>query len=101
MKTRVALLCVALSVGMLAAEEVQHAWLSRVPESDRRRTNPFENDTDAILAGKKLFTQHCASCHGASGEGKNKRPNLHTDAIRNASPGELQWLLTNGSMKKG
>jgi len=51
--------------------------------------------------GKKLFQQHCASCHGSTAEGKGKRPNLHSDAIRNAKPGELQWLLTNGNLGKG
>jgi len=76
-------------------------WLQRVPENDRARGNPFANDPQAIRAGQKLFQQNCASCHGKTAEGKGKRPNLRSETIRQATPGELQWLLTNGSLKAG
>ncbi len=33
--------------------------------------------------------------------GINQRPNLQSDRIRKATPGELEWLLTNGSMRNG
>ena len=32
---------------------------------------------------------------------KDKRPSLHSERVRAATPGELEWLLKNGSMKNG
>lgn len=77
------------------------SWLNRVPDRERMRANPFDTDGRAIAAGAKLFRQNCASCHGDEGVGRDKKPNLHNDRVRSASAGELQWLLTNGSMKNG
>ena len=76
-------------------------WLNHVPERERVKVNPFDNDQYAIAAGAKLFRQNCASCHGEQGVGRDKKPNLHNDRVRGASAGELQWLLTNGSMRNG
>lgn len=73
----------------------------KVPDKNRQKENPFDTDSRAIAAGAKLFRQNCASCHGGDATGKDTRPNLHSDRIRNATPGELEWLLTNGSLKNG
>jgi mono/diheme cytochrome c family protein len=48
-----------------------------------------------------LFSQNCASCHGDNATGKGNHPSLRSERVRSATPGELQWLLTNGSMKNG
>jgi len=57
------------------------------------------------VAGAKTFAEHCAQCHGEGAHGKNEgkhvRPNLHADRVKQATPGELFWLLTNGSQKNG
>lgn len=90
-----------MAVPILLAAAGDGAWVSKVPEKDRQKQNPFDADSRAIAAGAKLFRQNCASCHGAEAVGKDNRPNLHSDRIRNATPGELQWLLTNGSLKNG
>lgn len=80
-------------------------WLQKVPAKDRGRPNPLANDPDAAAAGAKIFAEHCAACHGENAEGKtdgkHTRPNLHADRIKEATPGELFWLLTNGSLKNG
>jgi mono/diheme cytochrome c family protein len=94
-------LCIALACILLAAAAADSNWLARVPEKDRNRSNPLAADSDATLVGAKLFQQHCAACHGANAEGKNKHPNLHSDPVKTAQPGELQWLLTNGSLRRG
>jgi mono/diheme cytochrome c family protein len=93
--------CTVLCLTLLAAAAIEGSWSSRVPDKDRDRANPYETDTQAVLVGRKLFQQHCASCHGSSAEGKGKRPNLHSDTVRKAKAGELQWLLTNGNLAKG
>ncbi len=98
------LLTLAFSA-ILLAEAGDGEWLRKVPAKDRARPNPFATDSDAPVAGAKIFAEHCASCHGedASGktQGKKIRPNLHADRIKQATPGELFWLLTNGSLKNG
>jgi mono/diheme cytochrome c family protein len=102
MLKRIALLTVVLfTVGLLFAGIGDGAWTTKVPEKDRARQNPFAKDPSAAAAGAKLFRQNCAQCHGSEGLGLDKRPNLHSDRIRAATPGELEWLLKNGSMKNG
>ena len=76
-------------------------WRSRVPEKARGRQNPLASDPMAVAAGGKLFRQNCAKCHGAQGEGNEKHPAVNSERVRAASAGELQWLLTNGSLKHG
>jgi len=99
-----ALLALALA-GALLAEPGDGAWLRKVPEKDRARSNPFAADPEAPAAGANIFTEHCAQCHGEEAEGKQDgkhfRPNLHSDRVQQATPGELFWLLTNGSQKNG
>ena len=91
--------------GILFAEAGDGKWLLRVPAKDRARPNPFAGNLDAPAAGAKIFAEHCAPCHGedAAGkvQGKHIRPNLHADRVKQAAPGELFWLLTNGSQKNG
>lgn len=90
-----------VAVPFLLAAAGDGAWLKNIPARDRARPNPFAHDPKAVTAGAKLFHQDCANCHGADGMGLNQRPNLQSDRIRKATPGELEWLLTNGSMRNG
>ena len=76
-------------------------WLAKVPAKDRTRVNPLASDADAPVAGAKVFRQHCAQCHGDDALGRGKKPALISDRVQKATPGELFWLLTNGSMKNG
>ncbi|MGZ4787282.1 MAG: c-type cytochrome [Terriglobales bacterium] len=76
-------------------------WLARVPAKDAARTNPLAHDSQAKAAGALLFEQHCASCHGEDAHGKENKPNLHSEHVAAATPGQLFWLLTNGSLKNG
>ena len=98
-------LLIFILAGIVFAASGEGEWLSRVPAKDRARTNPLASDPEAQAAGAKLFAEHCASCHGAAAEGKQEgkhpRPNLHSSRLKQATPGELFWLLTNGSLKNG
>lgn len=91
----------AVSAPLLIAGVGDGGWLSKVPDKDRQRSNPFDSDSRAIAAGAKLFHQNCAACHGSEASGRDKKPDLHSDRIRKASAGELEWLLTNGSLRNG
>ncbi len=77
------------------------AWLRKVPEAARVRTNPVASDPNAVAAGGKLFRHDCASCHGEDARGRGSRPSLHSQRVHQASDGEIEWLLTNGSLAHG
>jgi mono/diheme cytochrome c family protein len=86
---------------LIAASTGDGKWRSEVPEAARSRPNPMAGNSDAILAGAKLFQQNCASCHGKQAEGRLKRPSLRSDRLKSATAGELEWLLKNGRLKNG
>ena len=94
-------ICALLSATLLLAAAGDGLWMTRVPEKDRERRNPFAGNSSALAAGAKLFKQNCASCHGDDASGKDRHPSLLSERVRSATAGELQWLLTNGSMKNG
>jgi mono/diheme cytochrome c family protein len=77
------------------------AEFAKVPEKARAQRNPFETDPSAVAAGKKLFEQHCAECHGTTAEGGRKAPNLRAEEVQQATPGTLFWILTNGVVRRG
>jgi cytochrome c len=77
------------------------AEFAKVPNKARTRHNPLEADPEAVAAGKKLFQQHCAECHGTTAEGGKKAPNLRGEEVQQATPGTLFWILTNGVVRRG
>lgn len=78
-----------------------YAELAKAPEKARTKRNPLATDPDAIAAGANLFDQHCAECHGDTGEGSRKGPSLLKEPVQTATPGSLFWLLTNGVVRRG
>lgn len=82
------------SRGVLAA-------IARAPIKARGWKNPYAGNPQAVLAGKKLFLQHCAECHGDDARGSGHAANLHMPDVQSATPGELEWLLWNGNLTKG
>ena len=78
-----------------------YAELGKAPEKARSKRNPLENDKDAVAAGRNLFEQHCAECHGATAEGGKKGPSLRAVEVQDAESGAIFWVLTNGVVRKG
>jgi mono/diheme cytochrome c family protein len=76
-------------------------WMKHVSEADRVRTNPYANQANAIAGGSRLFTDHCAKCHGDDALGRGKRPSLRTKEVQQAADGEIFSLLKNGYLSKG
>jgi mono/diheme cytochrome c family protein len=73
------------------------AWMEKVPEKERTKVNPYGSQADAVAAGRHVFHDHCAHCHGEDGEGTKKRPSLRTERVQEqATEGDLHWLLVNG-----
>lgn len=78
-----------------------YAELAKASKKDAARRNPLAKDSDAVAAGGKLFSQHCAECHGEMADGGKKGPSLRADEVQQAPPGTLFWLLTNGVVRRG
>jgi mono/diheme cytochrome c family protein len=75
--------------------------IARAPLEARSWKNPYEGQPDAVLAGEKLFRQHCAQCHGEDARGTGHAANLRSPDVQGATPGELEWLLRNGNLAAG
>jgi len=82
------------------AESV-YTEISKAPEKARAKRNPLEKDPDAVAAGRVLFEQRCAECHGDHAEGGKKGPSLRAAELQNAEPGAIFWVLTNGVVRRG
>jgi mono/diheme cytochrome c family protein len=91
---RLALLAFACS---LAA--VPQSLLQRAAKGAHHLDNPYAGSERAREAGRKLFQQNCAQCHGEAGKGNGRprTPPLATPLVRDADPGQLFWVLRNGS----
>jgi mono/diheme cytochrome c family protein len=75
--------------------------IAHAPAKTRDWKNPYEGDPDAALAGKKLYLQHCAECHGQNARGMRNAISLRTPQVQNATAGELVWFLRNGNLFHG
>lgn len=84
-----------------SSSESVYAEIGKAPEKARAKRNPLEKDPDAAAAGRILFEQRCAECHGNNAEGGKKGPSLRAPEIQNAEPGAIFWILTNGVVRKG
>jgi mono/diheme cytochrome c family protein len=78
-----------------------YAELGKAPKKAAARRNPLETDPEAVAGGANLYDQHCAECHGELAEGTRKGPSLRADAVLQATPGTLFWILTNGVVRRG
>ena len=75
--------------------------IAQAPEKARSRRNPLAADPEAVAAGRLLFEQHCAECHGSIGAGGKRGPSLRAEEVQNAAPGAIFWVLTNGEVRRG
>jgi len=78
-----------------------YSEIGKAPEKARAQRNPLEKDPDAVAAGRILFEQRCAECHGDTAEGGKRAPSLRAAEIQDAEPGAIFWILTNGVIRKG
>ena len=93
--------CLVLAYGALLMAEVNQDWMKKVPAAERVRVNPYAGQAEAVAAGARLYADHCSRCHGADLEGMRGKPSLKTDVVKNATDGELFWLLRNGDLRHG
>ena len=77
------------------------AWLA--PAEAAARSNPLASRRALVAGGRKLFLQHCAQCHGATGEGskqKAKAADLLLPVVQQQRDGALHWKITNGNLDR-
>jgi mono/diheme cytochrome c family protein len=80
-------------------------WVA--PAAQAQKTNPIASNAASIEAGRKIYMQRCAKCHGDKGNGDGpdaKELNLHPAkftgaSVKDESDGALYWKITVG--KKG
>lgn len=105
----VSLISAASLCSFYAAEAEEPAvavtWVA--PASQAQKTNPIAADPASIAAGRKIYMQRCAKCHGETGKGDGPDAmelKLHPakfagSAIRGEPDGALFWKISVG--KKG
>jgi mono/diheme cytochrome c family protein len=95
-----ALLIVSSSLAVFATSN--GAWLTNVPQRERERVNPYLDQPDAVAAGRRIYLDHCAHCHGNDADGTKRRPSLKSARVQQqATDGDLHWLLVNGNRGQG
>jgi mono/diheme cytochrome c family protein len=99
--TSLCFLCAAQSKPEKAGPASDFSELEKAPAKYRAKLNPLAKDRDSIPAGKILFEEHCAECHGETASGTKKAPSLRSQEVQAAPPGSLFWILSNGIVRKG
>jgi mono/diheme cytochrome c family protein len=93
-------------LGVFAHEGHKH---SHAPASAKKLKNPFTASEENIAAGRALFNQNCASCHGEDGKSKTdiaeamtvKPTDLTDKKMQGIKDGEIYWVIANGVKKSG
>jgi glucose/arabinose dehydrogenase/mono/diheme cytochrome c family protein len=89
-----------LSLVSSALADEQKPNFHNAPDSTKQMKNPMQGQHNA-QAGKQLYAQRCARCHGRNAEGSGNIPSLVDGVLESVSDGELFWFITNGDHKSG
>ncbi len=92
--------CGLLLLGVLTLS----ACDDRVPDYPRRQPPPALAEASQQAAGRLLFAQLCASCHGGLEEGRSPRadffqppaPDFREPRYRSLDPAYLYWRIQTG-----
>lgn len=79
----------------------QEASFHGAPASAQSVHNPYAGQAQAVAAGKTIFAQSCAMCHGAAGAGMGNIPSLAGGSVQTASDGAIFWYVTKGDVNNG
>lgn len=74
------------------------------PVSADKIKNPYSGSEKATIAGKKIYSQFCAICHGKKGKGdgmagmalKPRPADFTKEALQKQTDGAIYWKLTEG-----
>lgn len=96
-----AAICVAVVVFPVWQASAQDAHFHNAPASSAQMNNPYAGKQSAVVAGSKLYTRNCGSCHGIGGRGSGNVPPLSRGPAQTAPDGEIFWFITTGSKDNG
>jgi len=90
-----------LSFGTANAQD-KGKWVA--PKSADQIKSPLQGDEATIKAGKKIYNQYCAVCHGNKGKGdgiagmslKPRPSNFTSASVQAQSDGALFWKISEG-----
>jgi mono/diheme cytochrome c family protein len=96
-----------MGMGMMGNAPARHMYVMRngLDSKYAGMTNPLPASADNIKAGKMLFDQYCAACHGTSGRGDGDAGKSLTpppadltrlSRMRIASDGFVYWTIAEG-----
>lgn len=89
------------SIPLHAHAQDNNARFHHAPLSVDDVRNPYATQTGSADAGKRLYAEHCAACHGAAAQGSGNVPSLASARIKQASPGALFWFISKGDIDAG
>ncbi len=99
--------CCMMNMSMLRHHFVM---MNGIDQRYASKINSIDNTTENISAGKKLYEQNCARCHGSEGlgdgeEGKTLEPRPANIAAFSKMPmatdGYLFWTISEGGVPVG
>ncbi len=103
-RTRFSLvLGLSLAGAVWAVAHTNNGWSA--PEEAKSLKNPIPVNEITLAAGKALYADKCAECHGDKGDGKGPQaetyavaPSAFTDAhmMSEMTDGEIFWKITEG-----
>lgn len=92
--------------GVEASQHDSHEH-SHAPATAKKLKNPLQATEENIAAGKILYANKCATCHGEDGKAntnmatKMKVKPADLTALHERTNGEIYWVITNGIKKSG
>lgn len=92
---------ISLSLSLVPYLAAQDAHFHNAPPSSAELKNPYGGQHAALIAGSKLYTANCGSCHGINGRGTGNIPPLSHGPAQTAPDGEVFWFITHGSPANG
>ena len=96
------LIALGLLFGAVAAANPISGKKWQAPATEAAKKNPVAASQTSTAEGQKLYTKHCASCHGPSGDGDGSAAaelGIHPAKLsesRSQSDGALFWKITTG-----
>jgi mono/diheme cytochrome c family protein len=100
MKFKKGTIIIVLLVSSIGIMSMQQPKPWPVPDNAAKVKNPVKSNAESVAAGKTLWQQNCASCHGKTGKGDgSKAAQLKTPMV-DFSTAEFQSMTDGGIFYK-
>ena len=92
--------------GLAAVSLWAHEGHAHAPAAAKKLVSPIPESAENLAAGKKLYGEKCAACHGVDGRGapasmKVKPADLTSQHVTMLTAGEIYWVTTHGIPSSG